>query len=114
MGEERIIENGPFHLEAKLEILPQIVFTNTWFPGLYKELLLSFGFEILFSRDCSCFQKEDKLVTYFISAISWSRSKSFLRNGLPYNISKSLSSSDCGVFLIPLELKEVMKSRKGE
>ena len=80
-------------------MLIELKFLSTF--GYTTDFLLSFGCEIPFSRDCNCFRKEVKLVTYFVSsAVSWSRSKSFLRNGLPYNISKGLSSSDCGVFLI--------------
>ena len=41
-GEERMIENGPSHVEAKLGPLPGIVFTNTRSPGSYKDFLFSF------------------------------------------------------------------------
>lgn len=67
-GEERITGYGHSHVGVKVGLLSGIAFTNTRSPGLFKDFLFSFGCEIPFPRDCNCFWKKAKLVTYFDSS----------------------------------------------
>ena len=99
VGEDRITELGPSHVAVKVGLSSGIAFTNTKPPWLCKDFLFSFGCEIPFSKDGNYFWKEVSdtcLCRWFLGL----EVNHFLRNGLPYNISKGLSPSDCGVFLI--------------